>query len=179
MSSRLKVLLVTITTIQFFLRFVLWLPVIFMLLFAYKVPSINIPYKVRLDVQRYRLPDWLNWFQTPDDVLPGPLYEQGFNNIYNRWGTWVAAWINLSFRNVAYGMLWSYGKPVTNYMVHLSEAEQKRQGVYQTVTYFGPFKILSGWAVYRIWKDTDDENDIWSHTFWAVPRFSIRFKDQD
>lgn len=178
MSTRLKAWLIAITIIRFFLRWVMWFPVIFMLLFAYKVPSVNIPYKVRLDVQRYRLPDWLNWFQTPDDVLPGPLYEPGFNKIYDRWGTWIAAWVNLSFRNVAYGMMWSYGKSVTNYMVHLSPEEQKRQGVYESETIVGPFKLLSGWAVYRIWKDTDTD-DIWTHTFWAVPRFSIRFKDQD
>lgn len=179
MSTRLKTWLFIFTIIRFFLRFVLWLPMLFLLPFAYKVPSVNIPYRARLEVQRRRLPDWLNWLQTPDDVLPGPLYEKGFNRIYNVFGFWVAAWINLSFRNVAYGLMWSYGKSVTNFMVHLSDAEQRRQGVYESVTILGPFKVLSGWAVYRIWKDTDVEADIWSHTFWAVPRFSIRFKNQD
>lgn len=178
MSKKLLVLLILTTLFRFLGRFVMWLIVPFILLAAYKVPSTNIPYRVRLSVQRYALPKWLSWTMTPDDMLPGPLYEPGFAKVYNRFGTWVAAWVNLSFRNVLYGMMWKHGKSVTNYLVHLDDSEQKRLGVWQTIYPLGPIKFKLGWNVHRIWKDTDTD-DIWTHTFWAVPAFSIRWNKQD
>jgi len=38
------------------------------------------------------LPNWLSWLSTPDERLPGGLYEPAHKALFERYGKWVASW---------------------------------------------------------------------------------------
>ena len=61
------------------------------------------------DVQRYKLPKWLFWMETPDENLPGGLYEPTHKKIYDRFGWYIASMYWVLIRNVGGGITWSEG----------------------------------------------------------------------
>lgn len=63
-------------------------------------------------IQRYRLPDWLAWAETPDEHLPGGLYEPTVKKIYDNFGWVTCAIYWMLLRNVGQGILWPRGKLV-------------------------------------------------------------------
>lgn len=176
-----------ISVIRFALRFIVPFILPFILPFAKDVDDKVNP-KDQLIVPRKQLPKIFKWLETPDEKLPGGLYESTVADIYDKWGWFIASWYWLGWRNVAFGLAWSaLGKPATNYMVHLSAEEQKAQGIYEKKTYFLGLVLITGYAVYRDWYNvytpkeyiTENGQQVLKPTFWAVQRISLRFADQD
>jgi hypothetical protein len=69
---------------------------------SYKTTHFNQP-----DIQRYKLPSWLAWMETPDEHLPGGLYEPTHAKVYKYFG-WIGAsmyWLLL--RNVGSSITWN------------------------------------------------------------------------
>lgn len=165
MSNKIKFWLL----VDFLWRLVAWAIIPFALLFAKKTDSNNIPYDFMPEVQRYKLPEYLYWMQPADDLLPPCLYEEACLKQYNRYGTWIASWLNLSFRNTG-SIMWRFGKPSTNYYNNLSMAEIVTQGVYDHVSSIGRLKLHVGWVIYRDWLSRSTEKG-----FWAVNRITLRW----
>ena len=57
------------------------------------------------------LPRWLSWLDTPDERLPGGLYEPAVLAIKNRFGKVFCAWYWLGLRNTMHGFAAFFGKP--------------------------------------------------------------------
>jgi len=145
----------------------------FALIFMVPVEDKINPYKQRV-VKRYRLPKWASWLDTPDQTLPGGLYEGAMLSIYRRYGNFITAWVWLGFRNTGFGYAWKTGKPASNYFALLTDKEKIDQGLWQKERKIGFLKLLTGWSIYRDWYSVKTKNG-----FWAVPRFSIRLAKQD
>ena len=176
-----------ISVIRFALRFIVPIILPFILCFSTGVTD-NVNPKNQLVVPRRKLPDMFKWLETPDEKLPGGMYESTVADIYDKWGWFIASWYWLGFRNVAHHIAWKFlGKPATNYMVHLSAEEQQGQGIYEKKTYFLGLVLITGYAVYQDWynvftpKEYTEVNgqQVLKPTFWAVQRVSLRFANQD
>lgn len=63
--------------------------------------------------RRGDLPRWLAWLGTPDERLPGGLYEPAVRSIYQRWGGVVCAWYWLGLRNTMHGFAAAFGLPAS------------------------------------------------------------------
>lgn len=138
------------------------------------------------DVQRYRLPRWLKWAETPDEHLPGGLYEPTVMKIYQRFG-WVTCSIYwLLLRNVGQGILWPYGvlvgqvyrntqADVNNPLIRKAIKQQTLIDYHLTPHYWGPFKFY-----YELVKDWYGDrsgvahNDSKTVSYVAVLRLGIR-----
>lgn len=59
--------------------------------------------------QRYRLPKWFKWMETPDEDLAGGMYEPTVKKIYDKFGTYWCSVYWIGLRNQAQGFLWNYG----------------------------------------------------------------------
>lgn len=70
----------------------------------------------RFPLIRGDLPRWLAWFETPDERLPGGLYEPTVEKVYVVWGKWVCTYYWLGLRNRAFGLARAIGKPTTDYI---------------------------------------------------------------
>lgn len=123
-------------------------------------------------IKRYVLPKFFKWLETPDEMLPGGLYEPTMLNIYNRYGWWVSSWIWLGFRNVCHGLWWPLGKEVPKKLREMSPEEQVDAGIHSTATQFLGLKILTGWKTVNDRYSTKTKGGI-----WAVPRVSVRLGD--
>ena len=63
----------------------------------------------RYSTIRGDLPKWLSFLGTPDERLPGGLYEPAVLSIYNRFGALFTAWYWLGIRNRLHGLAASFG----------------------------------------------------------------------
>lgn len=57
------------------------------------------------------LPGWLDFLSTPDERLPGGLYEPAVKAIYDKYGQLVTAWYWLGLRNRMHGLAAKTGIP--------------------------------------------------------------------
>ncbi|WP_394789121.1 hypothetical protein [Rhodoferax sp.] len=57
------------------------------------------------------MPAWLAWLGTPDERLPGGLYEPAVLSIYQRFGQTFCAWYWLGARNRVQGFAAAFGVP--------------------------------------------------------------------
>lgn len=137
------------------------------------------------DVQRYRLPSWLAWAETPDEHLPGGLYEPTVAKIYNRFGWVVCSLYWLLLRNVGQGLLWPRGLligPIYSRYIDTNNADVLAAVRAQILidnnllpTYWGPFKFY-----YELVKDWYGEHsgrpdDDWRAVdYVAVLRLGVR-----
>ena len=175
MKTSLLFKLILTFTLQIIWRIVGWVFIPFMIPFAYKVESKDVPYKAHLEVQKYRLPKYLQWVDLLDDYgIGGVMYEPTVYGWYKKYGVFVAGYLNLAFRNVGHGMYAGLTKPATNYFVHLTPEQIKEQGLEPSYVNLLLFKIGYAYSVYRIWKDTDTD-DIWTHTFVAIPKIGSKW----
>lgn len=62
------------------------------------------------------LPRWLSWFSTPDERLPGGLYEDTVHAFYLKHGKLWCSWYWLGVRNCLMGMATALGKPTSDYI---------------------------------------------------------------
>ena len=165
----MKALLITLIT--FAMRFVVPFIMPLMLLFAVKVDDDVNPYK-QPSIQRYRLPKCFAWFDTPDQTLPGGLYEHTVKDVYDKWGWFICSWYWLAIRNVMFGFAWQFGKIAGNYYAVMTEREREFWGVSQRIYRGLGLQLILGGAVYRDWYYTKTKQG-----FWAVPRISLRRDD--
>jgi hypothetical protein len=134
-----------------------------------------VPYKAHPEVQKYRLPKYLQWVDLLDDYgIGGVMYEPTVYGWYKKWGVFTAGYLNLSFRNVGHGMYARLTKPTSNYLVHLSQEQQAKEGLLPSYLNLLLCKIGIEYSVYRSWKDSDTD-DIWTHTFVGIPKIGIKW----
>ncbi|WP_367846996.1 hypothetical protein [Rhodoferax sp. WC2427] len=65
----------------------------------------------RYPATRGDLPGWMAWLGTPDERLPGGLYEPAVLSIYKRFGRFFCAWYWLGVRNRVHGFAAWFGVP--------------------------------------------------------------------
>lgn len=103
----------------------------------------------RDSVMRGDLPDWLGWLRTPDERLPGGLYETEHANLYAKYGKWVASWYWLGVRNRLIGLGAMCGFEAQGYIP--DELGFYRAGpVWQMSTKVGVIKFVIGHKVYKL-----------------------------
>lgn len=111
------------------------------------------------------LPGWLSWFSTPDERLPGGLYEPAVHNLYYAHGKFITAWYWLGIRNCLMGMSKYFGKPTTDYAPEDS-GFWSRGDVWRYTLALGPIRVILGYQVYRLLDGS----------FWAYPCFTAKLR---
>lgn len=117
-------------------------------------------------VIRGDLPAWLSWFSTPDERLPGGLYEPTVAGLHDRWGKWVTSWYWLGLRNCLFGLALRLGRPATDYIPDLPLGFWQRDDIWRYSVKFGPLKFLTGYKVYKLLDGS----------FRAAPCFSLMLR---
>ena len=144
------------------------LPVFILLLFAKKTDA-KTTHSNQLEVQRYRLPKWARWAESPDEHLPGGLYEPTVKTIYDSLGWFFTSVYWIGWRNCGNGIVWGLGHEVPKKIKDMNETEQKLYGVWRTEKTLWKFKFIYGWETTRDWHSTKTKRGI-----WATPHFTIR-----
>lgn len=122
-------------------------------------------------VERKALPGWLWWWQTPDEPLPGGMYEPTVRGWYVKWGDYHCS-VRWLLRNRLYGLAWAFGKPADDYLDPVHGGIARRGDLWRWWKQIGPFVLQVGWKVHR--KDFDAH---WKDgPFWAVRFASIRLR---
>jgi len=123
-------------------------------------------------VVRGDLPKWLSWFSTPDERLPGGMYEPTVAAMYKKHGRFITAWYWLGFRNCLHGFAAMFGKPASDFFPGYNRTDPKffkRDDIWRYFTYIGPFRFVVGYKVYRLADGS----------FLATPSFTIQVRDPD
>jgi len=112
---------------------------------AVRVP---VPKDWPLIVERYPLPRWLRWFDTPDEYLPGALYEQRVADSLLSRGTYVTTvkWLSA---NRMYGLAWVFGRPASGYLDLPEDGYVESGDLWRWRKTVGPLVFLAGWKVHR------------------------------
>lgn len=168
-SAKIKFLMF----LQFALRFVAPFIVPIALIFAKKTSVITTHY-AQPPIQRYKLPSWLFFMETPDELLPGGLYEPKIKKIYEKYGWFMASWSWLGTRNVGHGLMWDHGKEIPKHIAIMSDLEREHYGIFSVTKIYGPIKIIYGYKGVNDWYSLKTNKGI-----WAVPRFTMRLTKQD
>ena len=122
-------------------------------------------------VERYRLPRWLAWYETPDELLPGGMYEPTVRGWYQSAGPYACSVLWL-LRNRLYGLAWRFGRPAGGYLDPIPGAVATRGDLWRWWRSVGPIVLQAGWKVHRKtysahWADGP---------LWAVPFVSVRLR---
>lgn len=164
--------------VRFFLmliwRLSAWLLMPLLLLFARKTDQVTTHYG-QPQVPRYRLPYWLAWAESPDEHLPGGLYEPTVMRIYERFGWFISSWYWLGFRNVGNGIVWGLGHEVPMALKSMTTDDMARYGVWRKQRVVLGVRFIWGWETVRDWHSTKTK----SQGFWAVPHVTARLAGQD
>jgi len=110
------------------------------------------------------LPRWLAWLSTPDERLPGGLYEPTVLSIHKRFGRFFCAWYWLGVRNRVHGLAALAGVPTVDYWPPEPGYYQRGQLWWLRHPLWGG--RLAFKAGYRSYKLLDG-------TFLAVPVFTL------
>lgn len=122
-------------------------------------------------VDRALLPRALWWWQTPDELLPGGMYEPTVRQWHASWG-WhycAARWL---LRNRLYGLAWAFGKPADAYLDPVQGGIARRGDLWRWWKQVGPVVLQAGWKVHRKDWQADHERG----PFWAIPFATIRLR---
>jgi hypothetical protein len=122
-------------------------------------------------VDRRALPGWLWWFQTPDERLPGGLYEPAVR-LWLSWFGYRVCSVLWLVRNAGYGLAWSFGRPASGYLDAIEGQVVEADGLWRWKKTTGIVSWQAGWKVHR--KDFDATAE--SGPYWAVPFVSVRLK---
>ena len=114
-------------------------------------------------IVRGDLPGWLSWLSTPDERLPGGLYEPAVEKMYDRYGKWITSWYWLGIRNALFGLAMKLGRPATDYIPDEPLGFWQRDDIWCYSRKFGVFKFLTGYKVYKLLDGR----------FWAAPCFTV------
>lgn len=109
------------------------------------------------------LPDWLSWFSTPDERLPGGLYEPTVAAMLQRYGKYITSWYWLGIRNCLMGMSCYFGKQTTDYAPE-TPGFWERGDVWRYTVNLGFLRMILG---YQVYKHLDG-------SFWAYPCFTVK-----
>ena len=101
-------------------------------------------------VIRGDLPGWLSWFSTPDERLPGGMYEPAVASMHARWGKWITSWYWLGIRNCLFGLSLRLGRPATDYIPDEPLGFWQRDDIWRYSARLGAFKFITGYKVYKL-----------------------------
>lgn len=110
------------------------------------------------------LPSWLSWFSTPDERLPGGMYEPTVKAIYLKYGKYFTSWYWLGLRNCLMTMAVQLGKPTTDYIPEEPLGYWERGDIWRYSKSLGPLKFVMGYQVYKMLDGT----------FQAAPVFTLK-----
>lgn len=104
---------------------------------------------------RGTLPDRWRWLETPDETLPGGLYEPTVRKILERYGKTICAWYWIGVRNRAHGYAMRYRVPMTNHFNSVTDYVDvdgllERDGVWRYYKRLGPFCFVAGYRSYYL-----------------------------
>jgi hypothetical protein len=122
-----------------------------------------------IPVIRGDLPEKFRDYATPDERLPGGLYEPTVLATYIDHGSYVCAFSWLGLRNRAHGFAMQFAKPATRYWTSEEGLQTQGEGddaiwLERKLLWFG-LERLRGYRVYS--KDG-------GATFWATPVWTIK-----
>lgn len=115
-------------------------------------------------VIRGDLPKWLRWFSTPDERLPGGMYEPTVASMHDKFGKYITSWYWLGVRNCLMGLAVAAGKPTTDYIPEQPLGFWKRDNIWRYSANLGFCKFVVGYQVYRLLDGT----------FRAAPVFTLK-----
>lgn len=95
-------------------------------------------------------PDWLSWFRTPDQRLPGDTGIPACYAMLMSHGKWVTAWWWAGNRNVLMGLACWMGKPTTDYIPEDVEGLWERGEVWMWRKTIGKVRVYAGYTAYSL-----------------------------
>jgi hypothetical protein len=110
------------------------------------------------------LPSWLSWFSTPDERLPGGLYEPTVEAMLRRRGRFITSWYWLGARNQLHGLGMWLGMQTTDYAPE-SDGYWSRGEVWRRTWTIGVVRVIVGWQVYKLLDGR----------FWAYPALTVKW----
>ena len=110
------------------------------------------------------LPDWLSWFQTPDERLPGDTCEAAVKDMFLKRGKWITSWYWLGVRNIAMGLAVAMGHETTDYVPEQPLGFWKRGKTWRYAAMLGKVRFVVGYQVYKTA----------SGRFLAAPVFTLK-----
>ena len=102
-----------------------------------------------ISIIRGDLPQWLRWLQTPDERLPGGMYEPTVLAVYRRWGKGVCSWYWMGLRNTMMGLAVACGRPCASYIPE-TLGYWSDGNVWRWAHRVGPLKFVTGYQVYKL-----------------------------
>lgn len=151
----------------FVLRLVAPVALLFAVIDAKKVKRKTTHYDQDPNIQRYILPKWWSWFNTPDED-GWPMYEPTVKKIYNKFGWRVCMWYNLGLRNQAQAFLWKFGWECSKELRDANKASGYK--LLNKKYNLGLFKVIVGWEVAK-----DNYLDYTKSGFYSIPQIDIKF----
>jgi hypothetical protein len=157
-----------------YLLLVSWWLAPFALLFAKETDRKTTHYGQDPSIQRYVLPKAFWWMETPDELLPGGMYEPTVKTIYDECGWFICSWYWIGIRNVLHGLRWSFGREASKDIDLMSEDQKRNEDFYEVTK-----KVLFIYVIYG-WKTYHDHYKLSAKKSgeWAVPFVTIRFKKE-
>ncbi len=110
------------------------------------------------------LPKIFKWLETPDERLPGGLYEATVKDIHDKYGKYICSWYWLGLRNQVMGLAAALGQKTTDYIPEEPLGYWERGDIWRYAIAFGPVKFVTGFQVYKVLDGT----------FTAVPVFTLK-----
>lgn len=95
-------------------------------------------------------PDWLAWFRTPDQRLPGDTGIREVSDMLQTYGKWVTAWWWAGTRNAFMGLACWMGKPTEGYIPEDIEGLWTRGDVWKYRKSFGKVRFYAGYTAYAL-----------------------------
>lgn len=114
------------------------------------------------NIKRGDLPLWLSGLSTPDERLPGGMYEPAHLALYEKYGKWVASWYWLGIRNRMIGVGVALGRETTDYAPD-GLGFWQRGDMWRFAFKVGVIKFLTGYKIYKLLDGR----------YQAAPAFSI------
>lgn len=163
---------IAIVILHFLLRFITPFIVMIGVFFAKKATRKTTHYGQDPEVQRYVLPKWLSWFNTPDED-GWPMYEPTVAKLYKKFGWRFTLWYNLGTRNQAQGLLWTRGKEVTedDYLINKALKKNGFNSLDSTEVNLGLFKLVFEWEIAH-----DHYRDYTNTGYYYIPKLSFKRK---
>ena len=118
-------------------------------------------------VIRGDFPAWLSWLQTPDERLPGGLYEPTVLGVYTRRGRFACSYYWAGVRNQGMGFAAWLGKKADDYVPPQTQDglwTRDSDNVWTYTKHLGKLMFVMGWQVYRLA----------DKSFLAVPLFTLK-----
>lgn len=95
-------------------------------------------------------PDWLAWFRTPDQRLPGDTGIPEVRDMLAKYGKWVTAWWWAGTRNAFMGLACWLGKPTQGYIPEDVEGLWQRGDVWIYRKTLWRVRLYAGYTAYAL-----------------------------